>query len=47
MNYFGENDRQYYYIMHSINYMIILFNWFTFENLRGFRRVTALTHSFL
>ena len=33
--YFGERDRQYYYMMHSINYMIILFNWFIFENLRG------------
>ena len=30
--YFGENDRQYYYMMHSINYMIILFNWFIFES---------------
>ena len=43
MNYFGENDRQYYYMMHSINYMIILFNWFIFENLMGvFKHPTNL-----
>ena len=41
--YFGENDRQYYYMMHSINYMIILFNWFIFENLLGvFKHPTNL-----
>ena len=43
--YSGENerDRQYYYMMHSINYMIILFNWFIFENLMGvFKHPTNL-----
>jgi len=41
--YYGENDKQYYYMMHSINYMIILFNCFIFENLMGvFKHPTNL-----
>ena len=41
--YFGEIDRQYYNMMHSINYMIILFNRFIFESLMGvFKHPTNL-----
>ena len=32
LHFCGENERQYYYMMHSINYMIIFFNWFIFES---------------